>query len=182
MPTDPKASLVVSFHTYNTTNCNTLACWNSTLVPLAQSYPVVAGEIGEYDCATPYTNSFMQFADSAGISYLGWAWDAIAPGGWECSSPALITDYDGTPSPEGVALQSHLLALFNDQGSLPSVTKLSVIRGPGAGGTHVVVRGANFTGALTVRFGTALATIVRVNRAGTASPSWRRPTAPPPST
>jgi hypothetical protein len=168
MPTDPKASLVVSFHTYNTTNCNTLACWNSTLLPLAQSYPVVAGEIGEYDCATPYTNSFMQFADGAGISYLGWAWDAIAPGGWACDSPSLIVNYNGTPSPEGAALQAHLLALFNDQGSAPRVTKLTGLRGPGAGGTRVVVRGSNLTGALTVRFGTAAATIVKANRPGTA--------------
>lgn len=110
-PTDPRKSLVVSFHTYNSTNCDVLACWNAQVAPLAKVVPVVTGEVGEYDCATAYTNSYMSFADRAGISYLGWAWDAISPGGWACSSPSLIENYNGTPSPEGAALHDHLSAL-----------------------------------------------------------------------
>jgi endoglucanase len=111
LPVDPDNSLVVSFHTYDSTNCNTETCWNDTLGPLTLDVPVVAGEFGEYDCATSYSDSFMTFADTAGISYLGWAWDAISPGGWSCSGPALITNYNGTPSGEGVALRSHLSLL-----------------------------------------------------------------------
>lgn len=80
--------------------------------------PVVAGEVGEYDCATPFTDAYMHFADSSGISYLGWAWDAISPGGWSCSSPSLIDDYRGTPSPEGAALHDHL-SYLSANGLLP---------------------------------------------------------------
>ena len=110
-PSDPARSLVVSFHTYNSTYCDTPSCWAAELNPLAKRAPVVAGEVGEYDCATGYTDAFMAFADRASISYLGWAWDAIAPGGWSCSSPSLIDDYNGTPSPEGAALHDHLAHL-----------------------------------------------------------------------
>jgi hypothetical protein len=120
LPNDPDQSLVVSFHTYNTTNCNTSTCWNGTIAPLAATVPVVTGEFGEYDCATKYSNTYMKFADSVGISYLGWAWDAISPGGWSCTSPALITNYKGRPSGAGVALHSHLQSLFK-HGLLPPV-------------------------------------------------------------
>jgi endoglucanase len=122
MPTDPDHSLVVSFHTYNTTNCNTSACWNATVAPLATDVPVVTGEFGEYDCATSYSDAYMKFADGLGISYLGWAWDAIssAPGGWDCAAPALIKNYKGKPSPEGAALHAHLKTLFK-HGQLPPV-------------------------------------------------------------
>jgi len=49
--------------------------------------------------------------DAAGVSYLGWAWDATA-GGWSCSGgPSLVVDYSGTPTAYGVGLKQHLAAL-----------------------------------------------------------------------
>jgi len=117
-PHDSRKSLVVSFHTYSPNYCDTRACWSGELDPLARVVPVVAGEFGEYDCATSYTSGFMGFADRAGISYLGWAWDAIRPGGWACSSPSLIENYRGSPSPEGAALHGHLASL-SAHGQLP---------------------------------------------------------------
>jgi len=78
---------------------------------IARRYPVVAGEIGEYDCAHAYIDDFMSWADGHGISYLGWTWDAVSPGGWQCGSgPALIESYDGTPTHFGVGLRDHLRA------------------------------------------------------------------------
>jgi hypothetical protein len=72
---------------------------------------VVAGEIGQYDCRHEYIDDFMNFADANGISYLGWAWDAVAPGGWQCDTgPSLITNYDGTPTAFGVGLRDHIRA------------------------------------------------------------------------
>ena len=73
---------------------------------------MISGEFGEYDCATAYSNAFMTFADAHGISYLGWAWEAISPNGWDCQAPSLIESYDGTASPEGAALHNHLQYLF----------------------------------------------------------------------
>ena len=121
LPADPDNSLVVSFHTYDSTNCNTSTCWNDTIAPLAQVVPVVTGEFGEYDCATSYSKSYMAFADGLDISYLGWAWDAVSPGGWSCSSPSLITNYKGSPSDEGVALHSHLQQLFKHKELPPAL-------------------------------------------------------------
>ena len=119
-PHDPDKQLVVSFHTYNNTYCDTKACWTAELSPLAKVVPVVTGEVGEYNCATPYTDAFMAYADHAAISYLGWTWDAISPGGWTCAAPSLIDNYAGTPSPEGVALHGHL-AYLKAHGELPPV-------------------------------------------------------------
>jgi hypothetical protein len=52
----------------------------------------------------------MAWADTHGISYLGWAWDAH--GGWTCQGgPSLISDYDGTPTAFGRGFRDHLRAL-----------------------------------------------------------------------
>ncbi len=112
-PSDPDGQLVASFHTYNFSGCNTLSCWNRTIAPLAQHVPVVTGEIGENDCAHGYIDSYMRWADNAGVSYLGWAWDSTGPPSyWNCSSgPALITNYKGAPTAYGVGLKIHLAQL-----------------------------------------------------------------------
>ena len=38
--------------------------------------PVVAGEIGENDCAGGYINPLTTWLDSQNTSYLAWAWNA----------------------------------------------------------------------------------------------------------
>ena len=115
-PRDPARQLVASLHTYgppadpHAAPC--LAACRRVVVRVAHRYPVVAGEIGEYDCLHGYIDDFMSFADNHGISYLGWAWDAVAPGSWQCGSgPALILSYDGTPTAFGVGLRDHLRGL-----------------------------------------------------------------------
>lgn len=47
------------------------------------------------------------------VSYLGWTWDSTGPPSkWSCSSgPALITNYNGTPTAYGVGLKDHLASL-----------------------------------------------------------------------
>jgi endoglucanase len=106
-PTDPDNNLVASWHSYNFNTCSTQACWTSQIAPVAASVPVMAGEIGENDCAGGYINSLMSFLDSQGISYLGWTWNA-----WDCSQgPSLITDYTGAATPFGAAFKAHILSL-----------------------------------------------------------------------
>jgi hypothetical protein len=74
--------------------------------------PVVFGELGETDCGHGYIDTMMGFADAHGISYLGWAWDAVAQGGWTCTGgPSLILDYSGTPTAYGVGFRDHFRAL-----------------------------------------------------------------------
>jgi endoglucanase len=81
---------------------------------LANTVPLVAGEIGEDDCAHTYIDGLMNWLDSHGGSYLAWAWkaeDARYPCGDHNggkAGPALIRSYDGTPTDYGVGLEVHL--------------------------------------------------------------------------
>jgi endoglucanase len=108
-PTDPDGNLAASWHSYNFNTCSTQSCWTSQIAPVAAKVPVVAGEIGENDCADTYVNQLMPWLDSEGISYLAWTWDDWANG---CATgPTLITDYLGDPTPFGAGVQSHLQTL-----------------------------------------------------------------------
>jgi endoglucanase len=81
---------------------------------VAYKVPVIAGEIGENDCANNYIDPLMAFLDSRGASYLAWSWDA---GGDRAGGPQLIIDYNGDATPYGVGYQAHLLALAKAKGS-----------------------------------------------------------------
>ena len=110
LPSDPLNQLVASVHSYNFSKCSTTACFSSgpdSLMRISASHPIVFGELGEIDCAHSYIDQIMPWADANGLSYLGWAWIVSS-----CASyPALITDYNGTPTPFGVGLRDHLAAV-----------------------------------------------------------------------
>jgi hypothetical protein len=114
-PRDPAKQLAASLHTYGPVSdpraAPCLSSCRSAVIGVARRFPVVAGEIGEYDCAHGYIDDFMSWADSQGVSYLGWTWDAVSPGGWQCDTgPALIESYNGTPTAYGIGLRDHLRA------------------------------------------------------------------------
>ena len=53
-------------------------------------------------------------------AYLGWAWDATAPGGWQCGSgPPLITAYDRPPTRYGAGFRDHFRSLGPAAPALP---------------------------------------------------------------
>jgi hypothetical protein len=108
-PTDPDHNLAASWHSYNFNSCNTQSCWTSQIAPVIAQVPVVAGEIGENDCAGGYINPLTTWLDSQNTSYLAWAWNAD----FDCSSgPGLITDYvPGDPTAYGAAYRAHLASL-----------------------------------------------------------------------
>jgi hypothetical protein len=115
VPADPLNQLVASIHVYNSDSCSTLACWNQQYAPVALQYPVVTAEFGEDDCSDGFMEQYMQFADANGISYLGWSWSpetSCTPQSQDGAS--LITDWNGDPTPLGIGLQSHLLALAGE--------------------------------------------------------------------
>ncbi len=107
-PVDPQGQLIASVHVYNFGSCVTAACWNAEYAPVAARVPLVTGELGENDCGQSFIDSYMQWADSNGVSYLGWAWDTYGCG----SFPSLISSYNGTPTAFGAGLQAHLTALW----------------------------------------------------------------------
>jgi hypothetical protein len=108
-PADPEHGLAASWHSYNFNACSSLTCWTSEVAPVIARVPLVAGEIGENDCADGYVGPLMSWMDSEGISYLAWAWNAD----FNCSSgPGLITDYvPGDPTAYGAAYKAHLASL-----------------------------------------------------------------------
>jgi hypothetical protein len=103
-PTDPTGNVAAAWHNYDYSTCVKESCWQRQVAPVAAQVPVVATEIGETDCATSYVTPLMDWLDSASISYLGWTWNT-----WDCSTgPALISNYDGTPTTFGKALKDRL--------------------------------------------------------------------------
>jgi Cellulase (glycosyl hydrolase family 5)/Ricin-type beta-trefoil lectin domain len=106
-PSDPDHDLVASWHSYNFNGCSNQSCWNSQIAPVIAKVPVVAGEIGENDCAGSYIGPLMSWLDSKNTSYLAWAWDAF-----NCSSgPSLISNYNGTATAFGAAYKAHVSSL-----------------------------------------------------------------------
>jgi hypothetical protein len=106
-PSDPANNLIAGVHIYNDGACNTQSCWDSSITPVATSFPVITGELGERDCAHSFIDGYMAWADMHGVSYLGWAWN-----NQNCSTfPALVSDNNGTPSAFGQGLHDHLLQI-----------------------------------------------------------------------
>jgi len=116
---DPVKQLAASWHVYSPgTRLDTLR--DLVVRPIAATYPVVAAELGEKDCAHQWLDGFMRWADDAGISYLAWTWDT-----WpDCGNPVLITSYRGTPTPYGAGYRDHLALLSRDRPATRVLTPL----------------------------------------------------------
>ena len=108
-PQDPTGNLMAAFHVYQPplSNCSDTGCWNGALATVAQNVPVLTGEMGEQDCGHGFIDGYMSWADSKGISYLGWAWNVQSCTGF----PALITNVDGTATAFGQGLKDHLATM-----------------------------------------------------------------------
>jgi endoglucanase len=105
-PHDPAHQLVAGLHVYNDLACSTVACWNSSVLPVAGKVPVVAAELGDKTCYAGFVSSFMSWADSVDVSYLGWSWNPTG-----CAGPALISSWEGRPTSYGAVLRTHLTEL-----------------------------------------------------------------------
>jgi hypothetical protein len=75
------------------------------------AYPVLITETGESSftgwVGAPWTTDLFSWANSHGISILGWEWDLVFPGTW-----ALILNSGGTPAPGyGVIFKAEALSL-----------------------------------------------------------------------
>ncbi|MHB8659738.1 MAG: glycoside hydrolase family 5 protein [Solirubrobacteraceae bacterium] len=116
MPRDPDHQLIASEHDYGGLSPCQAGC-RSAILATAARVPVLLGELGETDCAHGYIDAMMKFADAHRVGYLGWAWDAVSPGGWSCGGgPSLILDYRGTPTAFGAGFRDHLRRLGSPVG------------------------------------------------------------------
>jgi endoglucanase len=108
-PTDPLNNLMAFAHVYNFNACVSASCWDSQWAPVAAQVPLTISEIGENTCAHSFIDQVMSWADAHGVGYLAWTWNT-----WPCTSgPALITDYNGTPTAFGQGLKDHLATVSN---------------------------------------------------------------------
>lgn len=93
-PQDPQNAIAASWHVYPSEACTSPACRSTVITPIAAKVPVVIGEVGDAVCkSTTLIDSFLPWADSAGISYLGWTWNA-----WGDCDNVLIANFAGTPT------------------------------------------------------------------------------------
>ena len=109
-PTDQDRNLAASWHSYNSGSCKSQACWASQTASAGKKVPVVAGEIGEFDCADDYVSPLMAYLDSQSMSYMAWAWNA----NFACAN-SLIVNYSGRPTAYGMGYKSHLAALMRQR-------------------------------------------------------------------
>jgi endoglucanase len=104
-PVDPDHNLAASWHSYNFNTCSTKTCWKHEIAPVIAKVPVIAGEIGENDCAGTYVNRLTSWMDAHSASYLAWTWNSD----FNCATgPGLITNYNGQPTKFGAAYEAHL--------------------------------------------------------------------------
>lgn len=113
-PTDPLANLAASVHLYPGTWCVSVSCYESEIAPVAAQAPVVAGEFGIASCATEVTtwlSTLLSWLDGKSLGYLAWTWDTPHSGHDPCIVIKLLLDYDGTPTPYGQIVRTHLAGL-----------------------------------------------------------------------
>jgi hypothetical protein len=110
-PVDPANQLAVGWHSYRDglSECDdsAAACLDQKLLTLSQNHPIVATEIGEFDCRSTHVEAVTAWLDAHGPqSYTAWSW---MPSGC-AAEPALITDWSGTPTQTyGQGYRDHLL-------------------------------------------------------------------------
>lgn len=99
--------IAVGWHTYNDgLTCQTISCWNTTLVSIFSTAPIIATEIGQFDCKHDHIDRVTGFLDQYMGGYYAWSW-----GSYNCAQdPALITNWQGSPTQTfGQGYKNHLL-------------------------------------------------------------------------
>ncbi len=170
-PHDPQGNLAASWHVYNFNSCANTGCYDSQVAPVAARVPLVAGEMGENDCAHGFIDGTMAWLDAHQASYLGWAWDTFDCGGF----PALISDYSGTPTGFGIGLRDHLAA----QASAPTVTPPVATATAGPAGTATPTNAPSATPPVALSPAPTATPTARPANTSTAVPAGTPPPLPP---
>ncbi|MDB4948220.1 MAG: Endoglucanase precursor [Gemmatimonadetes bacterium] len=88
------------------------AAWDAGFGNLAATAPVMIGEFGTMNCGVAYYNAVMSYADQKKLHMVAWAWYAPPADRQDlvCTFAALISDWNGTPTPVGAAVKAHYAA------------------------------------------------------------------------
>jgi endoglucanase len=109
-------NVMYATHVYSGSGGSAPTGWESSFGHLETSdfAPVIVTEFGDTRsaCNGDWDTELIAFADSHDASWTAWAWypgvSATDPQG--CHFPALITDWSGTPTAQGVAVRAALAA------------------------------------------------------------------------
>jgi hypothetical protein len=109
-PADPDKQTIAEAHVYGKNVCDTVACFNSSMAPIAKTVPLIFGETGETydasDCTSNYVSTFMPWADQHEVGYEAWTWDTWGGCG------VLIKSYAGKAANAWAGwVQAHYLSL-----------------------------------------------------------------------
>lgn len=96
-------NIMYATHPYDYANKQPSA-WQADWGFLADDHALIVSEFGSFDCDASYTSELLAYADEHAISWTAWAW---YPGG--CEFPALIEDWNGTPSAAGSIVRDALM-------------------------------------------------------------------------
>jgi endoglucanase len=117
-PNDPMGQLGAAWHIYSNNACASATCWDGVPATVAAAVPVVATEIGQYDCTSTFITPLMQWLDGHNLGYLPWSWNAfgacIPRTMTSAGQPlSLVTDYfNAAPnSPYAQGFYDHLAGL-----------------------------------------------------------------------
>jgi len=106
------SQLVYAVHMYKGRNYG-IADWLARFGSLAATYPIMATELGSFDCSDDETTRLLDFLDAPLADpavRIGWgvrAWNE--PG--NCALPSVIADWNGTPlGAQGQTLRARLLS------------------------------------------------------------------------
>ena len=113
-PADPLANLVAAVHVYPGNWCTDVSCYDREVAPVAAQVPVIVGEFGIAGCDTAITTwltTLLSWLDEKHAGYLAWTWDMPHSGHDPCTVVKLLQSYDGTPTPYGQIVKSHLAGL-----------------------------------------------------------------------
>ena len=111
-------NILYATHPYGGDSSKGPAAWDGAWGFLAATDPIIMTEFGDSaDCSgqtyrpavNTYVSLLLSYADQHKINWTAWAWYV---GG--CSFPALIMDWQGTPTPPGMLVQASLQTYSND--------------------------------------------------------------------
>jgi hypothetical protein len=103
-------NILYATHPYDGATERSPPHWQTAFGFLTATDPVIVTEFGDISgaCSSTFSSELIAFADLHNASWTAWAW---YPGG--CSFPALIDDWNGTPTASGMVVKA-ALAGYND--------------------------------------------------------------------